>query len=225
MTTAAHPLAGTPVLLELSIQQALEWAFGRERARLDLDVDADPETRGQPSSMSAIFAAYMLLGTRIDSSGGAWGRSLPHHDAEVIAAFVANLPGGHGGRGMAIQIAECAAAGITPDWMPGARQRCVPREWRQTRYGVFARTEVVETIEVGHRGRRSRREILACPVTYTPTVAQIAAARRNYLTWIGALYQLQYELASSRMLTRIELNDHFPPMTPWRGRDVGAGVA
>lgn len=202
--------------LVMGVQQALEWAFGRECASLDLDT-VDPENVARP----AVGSEYVIwqrhvLGATIQSSGRGWGGSAPHHDAEVIAAFVANLDQGHGGRSMAARIAALARAGITPDWMPEARTRCVPVAWRMTKHGRFAKTEVLDKVETLHRGRKVVREVAWCPVTYTPTASQIGAARREYLAWWGALLSLGADLRGCGMLNRVEVTSAMPPMTPWR---------
>lgn len=65
----------------LSVRQALEWAFGAERASVDFD-----ELNDGPPATDTIWRLMQrgLLGCRID--GG--GRSLPHDDAEVIASIL-----------------------------------------------------------------------------------------------------------------------------------------
>lgn len=205
-----------PTRRAMGIQQALEWAFGKECARLDLDT-VDPENPDRPAvGTEHIIWQRHQLGATIQSSGGAWGGSAPHHDAEVIAAFVAHLDEGHGGRAMAVRVAELARAGITPDWMPDARVRCVPLGWRTTRHGRFAKTEVIEVVRFKHRGRTIQREVTCCPVTYAPTAAQINAARRDYLGWWGALLSLGADLRGCGMLSRVEVTNVMPPMTPWR---------
>lgn len=211
----------------MGIQQALEWAFGREKARLDLDV-VDPESaRGGAVSVEWIIAQRAILGCTVDcsSGGGGWGGSAPAHDAEVIAAFVANLDIGKGGRRMAIRIAELAAAGITPDWMPDARPRYVPAEWRMTKHGMFAKA--ADADDLGVEGwpsiqRRNRKGVVVkhpvryCPVRVTPTARQIGAARREYLNWWGALLFLAADLRNCGMLDQVEITNAMPPMTPWR---------
>ena len=225
MTLRAVTITGAaPIRLSLGIQQALEWAFGREKAQLDLGT-LDPENpdRRVVGTEWVIYQRH-LLGATVDSSGPRWGGSMPHHDAEVIAAFVAALPEAFGGRAMAARIAELAAAGITPDWMPGANTRCVPAQWKDSRYGRFARTEIVppatpcrwRSIGYGKNGRKVRREPTWCPVTYTPTAQQIGRARRAYLDWWGALLHIGTELRSCDMLGRIEVTSAMPRMTPWR---------
>lgn len=200
----------------LGVQQALEWAFGKEHARLDLET-VDPENVVRPAVGSEwLIWQRHVLGATIRSSGRGWGGSAPHHDAEVIAAFVANLDEAHGGRAMAVRLAELARAGITPDWMPGAKVRCVPVAWRMTKHGRFAGTEVVETVASLRRRQRVRRDVIWCPVTYTPTAQQIGAARRGYLDWWSALMFLAADLRGCGMLSQVEVTDAMPPMEPWR---------
>jgi hypothetical protein len=155
------------------------------------------------------------IGCSID--GG--GRSEPAWDAQVIASAVANLPLTWGGRAMAVQVASLARVGARPDWMPDAVTRCVPVEWRFNQRGAFAKTEVVAEIVSLHRGRKTKRQVLACPVRYAPTAQQIATARRNYLDWWGALLWLGGELRGLDILDRIMVTQDMPPMTPWRTRD------
>jgi hypothetical protein len=190
----------------LSVRQALEWAFMAEQASMDFD-----ELRG-PDGCDTIWKLMQrgLLGCEID--GG--GISARHDDAEVIASLVARLPVALGGRGMAIRIASLARCGSVPDWMPDARQRCVPMDTRMTRHGPFARTEVVGSVETIFRGRRIKHDVVACPVTYRPSAAQISAARREYLDWWGAMLDLRHTLALAGLRT-IEITNVMPPMQPW----------
>lgn len=195
---------------EISIKAALEWAFGLEHAQLDFD-DLRPDGHRPGRDTIATLMDRGVLGCQID--GG--GRSRSSDDAEIIANAVAVLPIALGGRAMAVSIAEWARAGVAPDWMPDARTRCVPREWRNTKHGYFARAEVVAVEAVIHRGRKIEHQVLACAVTYTPSAQQIGMARRRYLDWYGALLHLRHSLAQQQ-LTRIALNDLMPPLTPWR---------
>jgi hypothetical protein len=196
----------------LSIKAALEWAFGSERVSVEFD-----EINDAPPATDTIYRLMRqgVLGCKIDGGGKSFG----HHDAEIIASFVARLPLEHGGKGMAVQIANLARAGVAPDWMPGAAPRCVPREWRLTKHGDFARTEVVGKGEIEFRGRKVKYDLMACPVTYSPSAAQIAAARRDYLLWWGALLDLRHELHHFGGLTSIALTQDMPPLSPWRTGD------
>jgi len=206
----AAPVTGRRAM---SVVQALEWAFAVEHAQLDFEGDQAPEGYGCGVSTVWVIMQRGNLGCDID--GG--GRSSPASDADIIAAAVAALPTEHGGRGMAVQIAEYARAGRVPDWMPDARPRVVPVDWRETKHGRFARTEVVERISYRHRGRLLSRDVLCCPVRIVPTASQIAAARRNYLNWCGAILHLQWWLSGA--LDGIDLTGDLPALTPWRKGD------
>lgn len=152
------------------------------------------------------------IGCRLD--GG--GRSPSADDAEVIASLVACLSEAAGGKAMAVTVAAHARAGTAPDWMPGAKPACVPRDgFRLTKHGEFAYTEVVGAVETVHRGRKVQHSVVACPVSYRPSAAQIGAARRAYLDWWGALLQLRHDMATCG-LSSIEITNDMPPMTPWR---------
>uniref|UniRef100_A4WTC6 Uncharacterized protein n=1 Tax=Cereibacter sphaeroides (strain ATCC 17025 / ATH 2.4.3) TaxID=349102 RepID=A4WTC6_CERS5 len=207
--------AGRPVgriKREMSIERALIWAFQAECATVDFAEEAAPDSYRRAVSSAWLVAQRGAIGCKID--GG--GHSLPADDAEIIASAVAALPVEHGGKPMAVKIAGLARAGMRPDWMPDAKPRCVPREWRRSKHGVFARIEVVEEIVTVHRGRRVVRPVEACPVTYSPTSAQIASARREWLTWWGALLHLGHELRTLDILDTVQLTSIMPPMVPWR---------
>ena len=206
-----------PKVRQMSIQRALEWAFRDECAQLDLD-ELHTSSGGVLGGVDTIWIMMQRgqLGTKVD--GG--GKSAPAWDAEIIASTVGSLPTSYGGKGMAMQIAQLARAGAEPDWMRDARVKCVPVEWRNSKHGWFAKTEIVRTVEIVHRGRRLKRHEVACPVTYTPTAAQISARRRNYLDWWGALLWLQGELHALNILGSIEVTKAMPPLSPWRNRNM-----
>lgn len=204
---------------ELSIQAALEWAFGTEHAQLDFD-DLRPEGQRAGRDTIATMMDRGMLGCKID--GG--GRSRAADDAEVIANVLAALPVAFGGRPMAISMAEWARAGAAPDWMPDATPRCVPVEWRNTKHGYFARAEVVSVETVVFRGRKIEHQVLACPITYAPSAQQIGMARRRYLDWYGALLHLRHAI-DLHGLTRIRLTSAMPPLSPWRSNCEAAHKA
>jgi hypothetical protein len=197
---------------EMSVKAAIDWAFGVELAHLDFDAVGHEWDRPGCDTIWRLMQRRDL-GCKID--GG--GRSLPHDDAEIIASFVAALPESCGGKGMAIQIAELGRTGSVPDWMPDATPRCVPRAWRSTKHGSFAKTEVIGQVAWRYRGREVKRDVVICPVTYMPTASQIGAARRNYLAWWGALLHLQTDLANARLRTVI-ITQAMPCLAPWNTR-------
>lgn len=208
MTGFGVARAGGRVRRQMSVQRALEWAFGVEHAGVEFDELADG-----PPATDTVWRLMQRgqLGCRVD--GG--GRSLPHGDAVVIASLVSALDIAHGGRSMALQIAAHARACSVPDWMPDATPRCVPVAWRSTKHGVFAKTEVVGSVETQYRGRVVQHDLVACPVTWAPSAAKISSARRNYLAWWGALLELQAQLRGARLST-IVMTSAMPPLEPWR---------
>lgn len=205
----------TPEVQEVSTVGLLQWAFSAERAALNFD-EFDREGGGGVG-MEYILMQRHILGCKVD--GGGW--SAPADDADLVADIVAHLPVECGGRGMAIQIAEYARSGRQPDWMPGAKPRVEPREWHVNRHGRHAKTESVGMCEVRTRRGVRRVDVRWCPVTITPTVAQIMDARRAYLGWWGALLHLRGEF-QRRTWRRHLVTDALPPMAPWRADEKGA---
>lgn len=192
---------------EMSVRQALEWAFAAERVSIEFDELADG-----PPATDTVWRLMQrgLLGCKID--GG--GRSIGHDDAEVIASIVARLDIAAGGKGMAVELARLARAGMAPDWMPGATPRCVPRDTRLTKHGMFARTEVVGQVVSTHRGRKVVRDVVCCPVTFHPSQARITAARKAYGAWWVALRALQGPLRKAGLRT-VEITQDLPTRCPW----------
>ncbi len=202
----------------LSVQQALEWAFGKEKAELELPERPDPE-RGQGFGfgLEYILIQRAALGCKIDGGQHKVG-SYTHADAEVIAAIVAAMPDSLGGKRMAIWVAELARAGLTPDWMPGAVPRCIPVEVKMNQHGERATTVVAGTERVLSRGKWRTVDVLACPVTYSPHPQQIEAARRGYEDWWAALGWVQEGLILGGMLREVEVTDVMPKFKPWKQR-------
>jgi hypothetical protein len=152
----------------MGVQQALEWAFRVEKAQLELPERVDPERGpGFGFGLEYVLMQRAALGCRVDGGQHKIG-GYTHEDAEVIAATVAGIPDSLGGLRMAIQVAELARAGLTPDWMPGAVPRCVPVEVRRNQHGERAATVVVGTERILTRGKWRTVEVLACPVTFSP---------------------------------------------------------
>lgn len=203
----------------MGVVDLVEWAFRDECAQLELPSRVDAEFRPRGYGLEFVLIQRAMLGTQID--GG--GRSVPAHDADVVAAVVANISEAVGGRRMAAAIAEMARAGLRPDWMPDATPRVVPQDWRQTKHGMFAKTEVIERISYrkGRRGggRMVHRDVTWCPITITPTAQQIAAARRFYLQWWSAMLEIKVGIeAAEGMMDRHVVSDELPPVAPWNRR-------
>ena len=196
---------------QLSVVKALEWAFAVERVSVEFDeVNPDASVVGCDPIWRMMRQAE--LGCRVDGGGS----SRRADDAEVIASIVARLPVAQGGKGMALQVAHHARSCSVPDALVGVVPRVVPRDgWRLCKHGEFAKTEVIGKVETLYRGRKAVHDLVVCPVTYSPSAAQIASARRGYLDWWGALVHLRYELATCG-LTSIEVTPEMPPLAPWR---------
>lgn len=205
----------------MSVQAALDWAFRREYAQLLPPDSIEPE--GYRPGVSTIWVMIQRgnLGCKIEGGGS----SDPHEDADVIAAIVSMLPDALGGFRKATEIAEMARHGMTPDWMPNATPTYGPVARTFNQHGWQA--SVADSRHLGALGwlptkRRNKKgvvveeEVRFCPVTFTPTAAQVAAARRRYLDWYACLLEIRHNLRICKMLKTIEVSEQMPPMTPWR---------
>lgn len=121
MDTLRRSISHQTTKRHMSIQRALEWAFGAEHAQIDFEPNA-PEYRRRGLGMEAVLLSRAQLGATVDTSRG---RSFPADDAEIIASFVAALPESYGGMAMALTIARHARAYTTP-----ARDACRKIECR-----------------------------------------------------------------------------------------------
>jgi hypothetical protein len=203
----------------LGVQAALEWAFRIEKAQLELPAPKNVTEEGFGFGLEYVLLQRAALGCKVDGGQHKIG-SYTHPDAEVIAATVAGMPDSQGGIRMAIRVAELARAGLTPDWMPCAVPRCVPRDTRENQHGVRAVTEVVGVERVLRRGRWRSVEVLACPVTWRPHPEQIASARRSYEDWWQALEWVRDGLLAGGMLREVEVTAVMPQLRPWEKRNT-----
>ncbi len=218
MSAAKHQFKAS--VREMSIERALRWAFAEEFAQIEFD-EIGETAHGNRRGIDgiAVMIERGAIGCEID--GG--GRSEPAWDAQVIASAVANLPFAFGGKGMAVVVASHARAGSRPDWIKDDRVRCVPRDWRMTKHGPFAKTELVGAEITTYRGRKTIHDIYACPVRFTPTAQQIASARRAYREWFRALLVLAVQLRSLGILSRVRITQELPPRTPWLRKGLTEG--
>lgn len=208
---------GTKVKRALGVQTALEWAFRVEKAQLELPLPQDVNEEGFGFGLEYVLLQRAALGCKVDGGQHKIG-GYTHEDAEVIAATVAGMPDGLGGKRMAIRVAELARAGLTPDWMPGAIPRCVPVEMKRNRHGARAVSVVVGTERVLVKGKRRNVDVRACPVTFRPDARKITAARQFYDEWSEALRWIRDGLSASRLLRNIELTRMLPKEKPWEPR-------
>ena len=204
----------TKIKRALGVQAALEWAFRVEQAQLELPPPKDGAEEGFGFGLEYVLLQRAMLGCKVDGGQHKMG-SYTHPDAEVIAATVAGIPDSLGGIRMAIQVAELARAGMTPDWMPGVVPRCVPREIKNNQHGERATTIVVGTERVKTRGKWRTVELLACPVTWRPHPEQIASARRGYEDWWHALDCVRDGLVAGGMLRELVVTNGMPKPKPW----------
>jgi len=205
---------GSKVKRALGVQAALEWAFGVEKAQLELPPPKDLVEEGFGFGLEYVLLQRAILGCKVDGGQHKMG-SYTHPDAEVIAATVAGMPDSLGGIRMAVSVAELARAGITPNWMPGIVPRCVPVETKQNQHGERASTIVVGVERVLTRGKWRTVNVLACPVTWRPHPEQIASARRGYEDWWLALDWVRDGLVAARMLREVEMTAAMPKVLPW----------
>ncbi|WP_246849205.1 hypothetical protein [Rubellimicrobium arenae] len=202
---------------EMSVLQALDWAFRREHAQLELPERREVWERGRGFGMEYVLIQRARLGVSVDEFGpGNWGGSTPHEDAEVIAAIVSKMPDDLGGRHMAVRVAEHARAGLVPDAMVGALPRFEPVEWCiPNRHGRKAKSEVIGTGAFVHRGRQVNYESRWCQVTLRPDPQQIASARAGYTEWWFAVSHVRRTLRDCGMLREIGITDEMPALVPW----------
>ncbi|WP_323034971.1 hypothetical protein [Pararhodobacter sp.] len=212
---------GSKIKRALGVQAALEWTFRVEQAQLELP-PKDVTEEGFGFGLEYVLLQRAMLGCKVDGGQHKMG-SYTHPDAEVIAATVAGMPDSLGGIRMAIQVAELARAGMTPDWMPGVVPRCVPTIVKQNQHGTHVGTVVVGTERIRTRGPTARGtwktiDILACPVTWRPHPEQIASARRGYDDWWQALDWVRDGLIEGGMLREVEVTCAMPKVRPWASK-------
>ena len=207
-------VSGTRIKRALGVQAALEWAFRVEQAQLELPPPNDVTEEGFGFGLEYVLLQRAVLGCKIDGGQHKIG-GYTHEDAEVIAATVAGIPDSLGGKRMAIQVAELARAGLTPDWMPGAVPRCVPVDIKRNRHGDRAVSVVVGTARALISGKWRIVEVRACPITFTPTPQQIEAARQAYEDWWLALDWVRDGLIAGGVLREVEVTAATPKVRPW----------
>ncbi|MBL4767663.1 MAG: hypothetical protein JKY94_08110 [Rhodobacteraceae bacterium] len=209
----------------VSIQALLHWAFGIEFASLDFDELGTLAGKGLGGS-SPLYRLMQggQLGCQID--GG--GRSYPHHDAELVVSAVSALSVAHGGQAMASRIAELARADRRPDWMPNAQPRIWPMATYLNQHGETSKTGHAATLGVhgwpdqprlNRKGVTVYDKVLFTPCVWTPSAEGIAAKRRWYLAWWGALLDIRGTLQVGAGLECHVVSDRMPDMQPWKNVD------
>ncbi|OWU78045.1 hypothetical protein ATO3_02695 [Marinibacterium profundimaris] len=200
---------------EVSIWDLLVWAFAVEKVSMDLDelgamADARPNF-----GIEYVLIQRAMLGCTVD--GG--GRSESHPDADLVASAVASLPEAVGGRGMAVQIAECSRFRLMPCWGSDVEPRCEPVEWKRNKHGLFAARSFWRgdgNMARWPEAQLGRDDGYVCPVTYRGTASEVAAARRAWLQWRMALAMLRDTFRTRSDLTAFEVTEDLPPVAPWK---------
>lgn len=207
---------------DVSIWDALVWAFAVEKACLDFDEIGTVAGVRPGVGMEWILMERQRLGCSVD--GG--GHSDCHPDADLLASAVASLPEGCGGRRMAAWIADLARAARWPDPRLHPRPTCEPVAWMRNRHGDFARREEWRGTGMWPPSmlRKSSQfsDGYVCPVSYTDTAREIAAARRAWIQWRLALLDLRATFQIRRDLTAWTITDALPPVAPWKRNVDGA---
>lgn len=217
LAPALRPVRGQVVAA--SIWDLLQWAFQRECARLEFGMDA-------LIARPAFGTEYVMMQrARLGCSVDGGGSSPNHPDADVVAGALACLPAAHGGRPMAASIAGAARAGMLPDAMVGARVQPHPVKITTGKAGRPSKhADAADLGEAGwpayerinRRGRTVREPVVYTPIHWSPTPAQIGAARRGYLEFWGALLALRDNLRTDSPLVSFTVTEAMPPMTPWK---------
>lgn len=200
--------------MPMTIQRALEWAFATEKAQLDFDATGAHEF--DRVGVDPIWRAMRIAEVGCVVDGG--GSSDPHPDATIIAGAVeAYLP-----RSMALTVVEHARARSEPVWRVEDVRRVVPCGWDLRDDGRWtAATEAGS--EVTFRDAKSRVKTYRpefCPVSYGGGAPALAAARRAYLGWWGALLTLTTVLRGPGALISVTLTDGMPPLSPWKVLEI-----
>ena len=212
MASAVNVSAGFAVgCKRIAVWDLIQWAFRAECARI--------ETGAGPRTMSG--TGYVMAQLEVGRVDGG-GHSLPHHDADLVADALAHLPEARGGLRMALWIAELARVGRVPDWMPDARRRVLPVDTHTNRHGVRACAEEARDWppqpRLNRKGVLVRDAVMCCPVVVRPTAVEIAGARRDYLRWWDALWEVRETFKVYNNLTAHEVTDVMPERAPWAPR-------
>lgn len=202
----------------IQIWDLLVWAFKAECARLDHPSFVGAEGYHMVSS-SYMICQHEKLGCRID--GG--GRSSCHPDADLVAAAVAVLPDSFGGWRMAMSIADMARTARVPDWR--VETRVVAARMLTNRHGRHAATENAANMgadgwppvpRINRKGCLVHDMVQCCPVRILGDASQAARARRTYLDWWRALFELRETFKIHNDLSAFCVIDGMPPMEPWK---------
>lgn len=204
----------------MSVQHALEWAFGVELASLDFDEWARPGV-----GVEYVLMQRAMLGETIDCSGGA---SRPADDAEMIGDAVRSVLDWRD----AVWVAELARSGRVPDCLAEVRQKYEPNAWSFGRGGkvgakingndpVAMREHSLDPDLLWRRRRRSRKTgamtLQPCeltPVRLEPSPVKIGQMRRAYQKWWSHLFAIRERLKAFDLVW-VSITEAMPDRAPW----------
>ena len=180
----------------IDIEDLLHWAWKVQAVEAALG-GRSMEGPGRVRSSAGLVYDYGQLGLRLGGGGGAIAADL-HPDAETAYQAVCRLPDNQ--RNL---VAECARAGLRPDWMPGAKPRPVMVERRRGKPAIVYKDQI------------RRKYPLYCLLRYDPDPDLIAYRRQQYSLWRAGLVTLADALQSLR-LERYQVTGPKAPLAPWR---------
>lgn len=206
MARPATRAARTPI----PIETLLVWTYRVQRAdvvigrgvglhSLEAAVDGVPVQASSACGCAAV-ARIAELGVRVDSLGR--DRGDLHPDAELVHRAVLGLGGKVQGLPVAHLVIRCASRGEVPDAMVGERPQARPYL-----HAVNGSVRV--------DGRDAGGRYGWCPVSWSPSWAEIDAAREEYRVWLSALRALAFALAAEPRLVRWHPLLPEAPAEPW----------
>lgn len=186
-----------PLRQPIPMDRLLVWTYRDQRADVviargvglhGLEAAADGvEIHGSSSCGCAAVARIAELGVRVDRLGH--DRGDLHPDAELVHRAVMELGGKVAGLPVAHLVIRCASRGEVPDAMVG--------EVPQARPYIH---EANGTVKVTWLDKG--RDYGFCPIAWSPSWAEIDAAREEYRVWWSAVRALAFALAGDGRLTR-----------------------
>lgn len=214
---------------DVSIEQALQWAFGVEYAQLTLPTNKPLTARTGVSQEYRMIQEAATLGTSIDRSSG---RAKVAEDADLIAAELSRYATEGKSASLVARVAEHARSWTRPDWLEGLEPRLEPAAWtggktRQPKTKLLRAYYVDKTYPHPRNParlitKRVKVEDRVTPVVWNIHPDEIVAAREDYTRWRSVLDWLLGRLVNAR-LSRIKLNEKLPPAKPWEW-PMGSGA-
>ena len=178
----------------IDIEALLHWTYQKQVAdKVSAKIVHGIFPQGYVSN-SVRLANFARLGVRVDNPVQLFAASAEiHPDAEAVHERIVKMPALEVGL-----LITHAKAGDRPDWMPGAKPRCV----------AVLRSNGRPKMEYDPKGKRP----IFCPVIYDPDPSVIAFQRRMYSVWRCALRSLASSLDD---LSSYQVEGPAAPVAPW----------